>query len=57
MPVLTTPDLMADSADAITNGFAAVFGCVEHRGEPHPTVNGKRGKCCTFKRGMCWFQK
>ena len=47
---------MADAADAITNGFAAVFGCPEHRGEPHPVINNIRHKCSTFKRGMCYFQ-
>ena len=46
---------MADAADAITNGFAAVFGCREHRGEPHPVINTVRQKCSSFLRGMCFF--
>ena len=46
---------MADAADAITNGFAAVFGCLSHRGEPHPKINNIRQKCRNFKRGMCYF--
>jgi len=42
-------DLMAVAADAITNGFVAVFGCTQHRGEPHRLSNNIRPKCATFK--------
>ncbi len=54
-------DLMADAADAITNGFAAVLGCTQHRGEPHPSskVSGRSVQllneaCATFtsNRGL-----
>ena len=46
--------LQADAADAITNGFAAVFGCLAHRGESHPIINNKRAKCPNFRRAMCF---
>lgn len=54
---LTGQHLMADAADAITNGFAAVFGCESHRNHPHPIdrITKKRPICPSFKRGMCYF--
>ena len=49
--------LQAHAADAITNGFSSVYGCLTHRCEPHPIdiITKKRPKCPNFKRAMCFF--